>query len=80
MSMKRVFSRAIPHHSLDLLYSKVAKTCTYISTYFSYFYVSTNKYAHYKTKDLALRAYKRDTTTFTIRSCACYCQSSQVIS
>jgi hypothetical protein len=65
MSMKRVFSRAIPNHSLYLLYSKVAKTCTYISIYFPY-----------KTKYIALRAYQKKPTTFTIRSCGFYCQSS----
>jgi hypothetical protein len=48
MSMKRVFARAIPHHSLDPLYSKVAKNCTYISIYFSHIYVSTKQYAPYK--------------------------------
>jgi hypothetical protein len=75
MSMKRAFARAIPHHSLDPLYGKVAKNCTYISIYFSHIYVSTKKNARYK-KYLGLRAYKIYTTTFTRRSCACYCQNS----
>jgi hypothetical protein len=41
MSMKRVFTREIPHQSLDLLCSKVAKNCTYISIYFSNICVTT---------------------------------------
>jgi hypothetical protein len=39
--MKLVFSRATPRPSLDLLYTKVAKNCTYISIYFSHVYVTT---------------------------------------
>jgi hypothetical protein len=50
MSMKRVFARVIPRHSLDPLYSKVAKNCTYISIYFSHIYVSTKHNAPYKKK------------------------------
>jgi hypothetical protein len=76
MSMKQVFACATHHHPLDLLYRKIAKNCTYISIYFSYVYVTTKKYASYKKKDFALRAYKRYPTTFTNRSWVFYCQSS----
>jgi hypothetical protein len=68
MSVKRVIARATHHQSLDLLYSKVVKICTYISIYFSYVFVPTTKYSPYKTNDLTLRAYKRYPTTFTIRN------------
>jgi hypothetical protein len=71
--MKLVFARATPRHSLDLLYSKVAEYCTYISIYFSYVYVTTKTYVPYKKKDLALLVYKRYPTTFTIRSWVLYC-------
>jgi choline-glycine betaine transporter len=71
--------RARGKYPSPLTRSTVKQNCEkmYLHKYLLFVCVCTYiKYSPYKTKDLALRAYKRYPPTFTILSWVFYCQSS----